>query len=83
MQAVTKIQQVEQVCLMIEECSGLDKIEALQQHHNVEVYHLTLSIIDKFFSEVSVRVRVELNQICHWLYSYNMCFSIVGMVFFT
>ena len=53
MQAATKIQQVEQVCLMIEECGGLDKIEALQQHHNVEVYCLTLSITDKFFSEVS------------------------------
>ena len=53
MQAATKIQQVEQVRLMIEECGGLDKIEALQQHHNVEVYCLTLSITDKFFSEVS------------------------------
>ena len=52
-QAATKIQQVEQVCLMIEECDGLDKIEALQQHHNVEVYRLALSIIDKFFSDVS------------------------------
>ena len=53
-QAATKIQQVEQVCLMIEECDGLDRIEALQQHHNVEVYRLALSIIDKFFSDVSV-----------------------------
>ena len=49
--AATKIQQVEQVCLMIEECDGLDRIEALQQHHNVEVYRLALSIIDKFFSD--------------------------------
>ena len=51
-QAVTKIQQVEQVRLMIEECGGLDKIEALQQHHREKLDSLT-AFIDKFSSEVS------------------------------
>ena len=52
LQAASKIQQVDSVCVVIEECEGLDKIEALQQHHNRDVYQLALSIIDKFFSEV-------------------------------
>jgi importin subunit alpha-2 len=49
--AASKRRLVDQVCLMIEECEGLDKIEALQQHSNQDVYKLSLTIIDKFFSE--------------------------------
>lgn len=49
--AASKINQLEPLCLMVEECEGLDKIEALQQHQNQQVYHLALTIIDKFFSE--------------------------------
>lgn len=38
------------VASIIEESGGVDKIEMLQQHKNVDIYKLAYCIIDKYFS---------------------------------
>ncbi|CAH1799594.1 unnamed protein product [Owenia fusiformis] len=43
--------QTEQLCILIEEADGLQKIEDLQQHENEDVYNFALKIIDTYYSE--------------------------------
>lgn len=51
LEAADKMNELDRMCQMIEECKALDKIEALQNHENNDIYKKALGIIEKFFSE--------------------------------
>jgi len=53
--------EVERVCHFIEECGGLDKIESLQNHENIEIYRIAFTIIEDYFSdEVFYKLYIHL-----------------------
>ncbi|CAG0919079.1 unnamed protein product [Notodromas monacha] len=58
-----KKREMETVCGLIEECGGLDKIESLQNHENVDIYKLAYDIIEQYFAEVDDGDEVNLEGV--------------------
>ncbi|XP_077296007.1 karyopherin alpha3 isoform X2 [Arctopsyche grandis] len=50
--------EVDTIASYIEDCGGLDKIEALQTHPNVDIYKLAYEIIEQYFADTDVNVNL-------------------------
>ncbi|XP_053959095.1 importin subunit alpha [Anastrepha ludens] len=44
-----KLGSTENLCLMVEEMGGLDKLEKLQEHENEEIYQKAFAMVDAYF----------------------------------
>ncbi|XP_017388886.1 importin subunit alpha-8 [Cebus imitator] len=63
LEAAEKLSEKENVCLLVEELGGIDRIEALQLHENRQISLLALNIIEKHFSEEEDESLMLLSQV--------------------
>ncbi|XP_078213475.1 importin subunit alpha-8 [Callithrix jacchus] len=63
LEAAEKLSEKENVCLLIEELGGIDRIEALQLHENRQISLSALNIIEKHFSEEEEESLMLLSQV--------------------
>nr|XP_012614491.1 importin subunit alpha-8 isoform X2 [Microcebus murinus] len=63
LQAAEKLSEKENLCLLIEELGGIDRIEALQLHENHQIGQTALNIIEKHFGEEEDEGIILLDQL--------------------
>lgn len=51
LQAAWRLEELERVCFLIDECGGVEKIENLQLHENPDIYATVSEMIEKYFGE--------------------------------
>lgn len=50
------------LCMLIEEASGLDHLEALQNHSSQKIYEMSFNIVEKYFQgEVCLTLIIQVD----------------------